>query len=287
MLEYPLPTYAYNPFILGFDSAPEPVQPDPDPVGDPWVPSVDSTMRYLWEAETATYGSGQVSWTDSISGETLRKDSVGSVSMGDQNAPRLNRSNLEHDAPTNINTSIRASIFIVSLSSGYRLDNQEDTPVAGLFGTRNNTQKVNEFTHWGLDPTLSYDISVDGFTNTEGNARINGGDFGVSGENIALDYYTPPAWPYPNGESDFGINMVYTQYESRSVALYALGALRVGSLGLWVVSGTFYDAGFWTVTPSLDEIHQAEGYLAHKRGIQSKLPLDHPYRNSPPTLPVP
>ena len=37
-----------------------------------------------------------------------------------------------------------------------------------------------------------------------------------------------------------------------------------------------------------DEIRQKiEGYLAHRRGIQNKLPIDHPYRENPPVVTTP
>ena len=34
---------------------------------------------------------------------------------------------------------------------------------------------------------------------------------------------------------------------------------------------------------NIDDVEKAEGYLAHKWGLESNLPVSHPYKSSAPT----
>ena len=57
----------------------------------------------------------------------------------------------------------------------------------------------------------------------------------------------------------------------------------------WYSSGVFQLDGVYgdyiiCGTLTADERQQLEGYLAHKYGVESNLPVNHPYRNSAPTV---
>jgi prepilin-type N-terminal cleavage/methylation domain-containing protein len=83
-----------------------------------------------------------------------------------------------------------------------------------------------------------------------------------------------------------------TQIENRVVAGTSFGRIGFGSHGVVVGTGTEPGNGrlceVIIVLQSTDEIRQQiEGYLAHKWGMTSNLPSDHPYKNTPPTAPFP
>jgi hypothetical protein len=61
----------------------------------------------------------------------------------------------------------------------------------------------------------------------------------------------------------------------------ALGDIVTGSFGL---RGMVAEVLLWSRALSAENINRVEGYLAHRWGIQAKLPTSHPYKSSPPLV---
>lgn len=53
---------------------------------------------------------------------------------------------------------------------------------------------------------------------------------------------------------------------------------------IWRFSGQWGDFLMLKERPNSVDRQKIEGYLAHRRGIQDKLPIDHPYRENPPVV---
>jgi hypothetical protein len=59
----------------------------------------------------------------------------------------------------------------------------------------------------------------------------------------------------------------------------------LGNTGLTATNGgKIAEVGFCTGTVSADTVTKIEGYLAHKWGLNSSLPSDHPYKSAPPRI---
>ena len=115
----------------------------------------------------------------------------------------------------------------------------------------------------------SYDISLDGASTNSGNASINGGNL-VNGTNIDLG----------SGAANNQLsNIWYADYGNEIVDVNFIGNINADRL-----EGSIAELILLPTIPSEIDRQKLEGYLAHKWGLEGKLPAGHPYKSAAPTV---
>jgi hypothetical protein len=75
--------------------------------------------------------------------------------------------------------------------------------------------------------------------------------------------------------------LAFTQSGTFTLNRFSIGCLsRATNLSFW--SGTYKGLGILDATVSENDRQRSEGYVAHLYNVESLLPADHPYKNSPP-----
>ena len=79
---------------------------------------------------------------------------------------------------------------------------------------------------------------------------------------------------------------IYVFLPSDAIGVTAVGCDRSNGFGPRSFVGDYYEIMFFGAgnEPAGADIEKIEGYLAHKWGFESSLPVDHPYRTQPPEV---
>ena len=114
--------------------------------------------------------------------------------------------------------------------------------------------------------------------NRAGKASVNGSDLFPSGSATQNQEVTGFV-PFPNrNEADCLYHEYSTQWDR------GLGRICGFDDNAWNAKTDIHEALIFATTPTLEVRQRCEGYLAHKWSFTDKLPSDHPYKTSPPTV---
>lgn len=236
-----------------------------------WTPAQITTSLWLdaSDATTITESGGAVSqWddksgngNDAVQGVGASQPSTGVNSLNSLNVIKFDSDYMSFDS--NI-TDVKSAIFVMNNLNGNSTNNIFSYPFSdGISVVSSN------FTGVATNISIAYDISLDGSVSNSGNASVNGEPL-VSGDNIDLG----------NGitQNKLG-NIWYTDYDN-SIIAKLVGAVD-SPIGFKLL-GDIAEVILLSTVPSTSERQKIEGYLAHKWGLVSNLPLAHPYKNSAP-----
>jgi hypothetical protein len=139
---------------------------------------------------------------------------------------------------------------------------------------------ASQFIGLAAEAAPTYTITVDGATANTGDASVNGYALtpgNGTGTNINITNAGEDLSPFPYRDS---FDLVYFQVNI-SITWAYLGRDNTNNRNAY---GDIGELVLLTNAPTLSIIQNIEGYLAHKWGIASKLPSNHPYKSIPPKL---
>jgi hypothetical protein len=125
-----------------------------------------------------------------------------------------------------------------------------------------------------------YTISIDGTSVATGDASINGNDLQPGdGTGMNIDITNDGYTGFPTHNSP---DLVYWQWSSSAYSVRSIATVNADFN--YRSNIDFHEIIFLSEIPSVEIRQKAEGYLAHKWSFTDKLPSDHPYKTSPPTV---
>jgi hypothetical protein len=244
--------------------------------GGPWTPH---------EIETGMYG-----WWDASIPESLTFIGVNLLEIAGQGPGGLHMGRAASSGPTATTINGLGALAIT-------YDQGLMTPSATTF---------NDFTIFavwnpGFSDGVTYERIVDHsyaagwwFGRTGGTATFGGGI--MEGPEVGYGIFVPLANNEVHQISNVREGAVHrisgnggSVTNSRAIHTSATASNRVymgqDNLGTSdLTDGKIGEVIIWSRAISTDDMRKTEGYLAHKWGIQAKLPADHPYKAAPPML---
>lgn len=216
---------------------------------------------------TITESSGDVSQWDDKSGNGNHATQAVSSLQPQYNTSSLNGLSLlsfNEDTLEIPTINIKSAMWVWLNLNGNSVDNG-----TMIFGQ--NFGGVNNYTfNFANTSDTNYDISIDGGGASSGNASVNGGNL-VAGTNIDLGQ--------TNAQNE-AENIWYADYNS-SISLNLLASAKLGS-NFFNSNCDIAEIILLLEIPTNNERQKLEGYLAHKWGLASKLPANHPYKHTQP-----
>jgi len=177
--------------------------------------------------------------------------------------------NFSQDFMSLSSTSIKSCIAVVRNANGCATSNSICF-INGVSGSVGGFLRTN---------SLDYTISIDGVIGATGDASINGESLvpgNGTGTNISSANSNYVGFPTQNSP-----DLVYWQWtNSQSI----INIATVNNDSAYRSNLDIHEFIMISSTISESDRQKLDGYLAHKWGITSKLPSNHPYKSSAPTV---
>jgi hypothetical protein len=173
--------------------------------------------------------------------------------LNNRNVITFNKDYLELESGVDVE-NVKTSVFVV--------DKMNNSTVSSIYGEKETS---GNFTFIRTN-TDDYDISVDGVVNNTGVVRVNGGDDSNRTANIDLGITV----------TEKAQSNMYIVEHTNNIPVYYLYNF-IFSVDDYRGVGNLAEILFINSLIKDTEKQLLEGYLAHKWGINWKLPSDHPY----------
>jgi hypothetical protein len=262
----------------------------------------DNEVSNIYFVDVEVYSSSDVPWTPAQITTSLWLDASDESTIvngvGDNVAEWKDKSGNGNDAvqtvsgdQPSVGVNTLGGLDVITFDEDYfNLTSQITDVRSDLFVTNNlngSTNLINisiilgdKEPVLGTDYTLiqvnvedsQYDISLDGTLNRLGSASVNGGNI-VSGTNINLGQ---------TNAQNKSENIWYAEYDVNTSASKIFGTTSQGTV--LFSRGDLAEIVLLNYVPTTETRQNLEGYLAHKWGLTSKLPVDHPYKNNKPLV---
>ena len=255
----------------------------------PWSPSEESSLTAQWDASdtsTITESAGNVTQITDVETTSINLSANGTpvnTTINSLNAIDLTRSDGDRFTSSSRNWGITdGNIIIVGIVNIDSVSHERDS----IWSIRDNTSTNNDIhLRAGNGSQFNGAIETAGLGNNNlnlagGSSRsLSGGPYtGMTLHTTVCDFSNNDIFVNMNGTERLLVNIEYLTKVDLSNAELFLHSNRGGNRKL---DGKFCELLMFNSNDT-SLVEKAEGYLAHKWGVESKLPSSHPYKDNPP-----